>query len=445
MKRTPSRERRKMLPPVLPPLNWPQHPVLWRFGAMHPGPDRYRVLTMNTDTMIPFESPLFKGYVHASVRTEELLPLSQKDFWADGGMWHGKRRRFVLTFTGRFKRRLKCSELYCGMEWDRQLFPPRGFGMAQAVGPRFCPGLTIDCYSKERPYLKNTLISFIDTLHHWRKGDSEEDRYKAGRKGKPMTAVWERGYGRLPNYKQGKDRAKALQKKQPSGGTLLDELYWETDIEYSFDFYTHVLHLDKMEIRVPLGFTDWPIPGKDYLGGNPMPIVCHTADGEYAFHFEFWHVNLLHLTDPEVLPASAGAEALEDRMYSADMDESTEISFHSCQDAEDIDSESEEDCTPGPSPPDISSPSIPPQPEPFPDGLGAHVVQCKAKRIRAAPGSHNWRTKKGEISVGTPVRLIDEDPTGKWARIQLPDRRHGWIKRRYLGPRQPTAPPVAAK
>eukprot|EP00756_Hemistasia_phaeocysticola_P009562 Hpha_TRINITY_DN14916_c0_g1::TRINITY_DN14916_c0_g1_i7::g.143067::m.143067 len=314
--------------PQLPPLEeWPQHPLLWRFGRLHPGPDKYRVLIMNTMEMIPFETDLFKGYVHVSARGH--VPNSQGDFWVPGEMWHGRARRFVITFHGHFKKRIKMTELHCGMEWHRPLAPPRGIGAAAAVGSKFCPGLRLDVTHKTEPYLKNSLIGFLDTLHCWKPGDPEEERYTY-EPGTRVKAVWERGSGGIPNFKNNKERMRGLNKRLPGGGTPLDDLYWETDWEYSFDFYTHTLHLDKFEVHVPLGFTTWPLNFREYLGGNPFPICCHTTSGEYLFHFEWWHEAILKSADPEILPAAGGSEWEAPKVTPTQEDD--DDGFQSCED-----------------------------------------------------------------------------------------------------------------
>eukprot|EP00756_Hemistasia_phaeocysticola_P009559 Hpha_TRINITY_DN14916_c0_g1::TRINITY_DN14916_c0_g1_i5::g.143060::m.143060 len=429
--------------PQLPPLEeWPQHPLLWRFGRLHPGPDKYRVLIMNTMEMIPFETDLFKGYVHVSARGH--VPNSQGDFWVPGEMWHGRARRFVITFHGHFKKRIKMTELHCGMEWHRPLAPPRGIGAAAAVGSKFCPGLRLDVTHKTEPYLKNSLIGFLDTLHCWKPGDPEEERYTY-EPGTRVKAVWERGSGGIPNFKNNKERMRGLNKRLPGGGTPLDDLYWETDWEYSFDFYTHVLHLDKFEVHVPLGFTTWPLNFRDqmYLGGNPFPICVHTTDGEYAFGFEWWHEAVLAKADPEVLP-SAGGDALPSPLEKDLSHEGDELSFHSCAEADPEEADGggyassdegdfvdlrEQTRTPERTPDDRCA-----TPFEFRDGLGSHVVQWKKKRIRTAPKQRApWASMKGDISVGTPVRILETK--AEWAYVQLPNLAKGWLRTRHLAPR----------
>eukprot|EP01062_Namystynia_karyoxenos_P065793 TRINITY_DN5978_c0_g2_i1.p1 TRINITY_DN5978_c0_g2~~TRINITY_DN5978_c0_g2_i1.p1 ORF type:complete len:582 (+),score=133.49 TRINITY_DN5978_c0_g2_i1:102-1748(+) len=463
---------------TLPPLEqWPQRPLFMRFAPDHPGPEGKQGawVPINSLQMTPFETPDFVGAVHVAVRG---APNSQVDLWAPGEMWDGRNRRFVFTFRGRFKRRFRFDEVEMGCKWHKALAPPRGIGVAMNVCTKFCPGLRTDVCHPTDPYVLNILPAIADALHCWKNGDPPEERFRTDR----VAVVTERGTGSLPNFKNVRERMRWLGRKHgPQGLTQLEQQYWEPDVEYAFDFYTHTLYLDRFEAHVPLGITHWILPLHNYLPGNPFPMTCRTRDGHVLFSFEVWHEKpamhapahvwrqgqnalspgggdrVLGLHSPNAFrdpraPELSPAPLLAHRKRSAEPGDDT-LSFHSCNEthlAADADSIPSGDSVPGGdelrrTPPgsgeeeghrtgDGRAQSATPVEAPR-DGLGNFLVQWTGKRLRTEPKSRApWASTRGALPVGTPVRILDKKDE-KWARVQLPSGLKGWMRMRHLAPR----------
>eukprot|EP01065_Artemidia_motanka_P020823 TRINITY_DN2484_c2_g1_i2.p1 TRINITY_DN2484_c2_g1~~TRINITY_DN2484_c2_g1_i2.p1 ORF type:complete len:541 (+),score=81.23 TRINITY_DN2484_c2_g1_i2:65-1687(+) len=454
-----------------PPASWAQRPLFMRFAPEHPGPEgkRGEPVIMNTLTMRPFETELFKGHIHISARGE--VAGSQADFWGPGEMWEGRNRRFVITFRGKFKERFKMSEIDIGCTWTRPLAPPRGIGVAANVASKFCPGLRLDVTHQTAPYLLNSLVAFADAMHCWGPGDDEREKYNYQPR---VTAVRERGTGGIPTTKNVRERLKYLTKKNSQGVAPIDSMYWEPEWEYAFDFYTHVLHLDKFEVHVPLGITSWALHFTDYLAGNAYPIHCRTADGRMLFAFEIWHEAVAMKADPSVWlsaapqsqrasalatptagsPSGLGRERGRDRIpsLSGEVHEGDDMSFYSCAEGNDSGSvpsgESVDDASPpghavtptaGMFEEEVTSPLQRIRTgTPAGDlgaGLGSHVVRWKRKRLRTGPTRRApWASIQGDIAVGTPVKVL-EVKDDKWAYVQLTTGARGWLRARHLAPR----------
>ena len=188
----------------LPPLEeWHQRPLLMRWTPQElddAAPAPGTVLKINSEKTIPFETALFKGNFHMSVRYTDN---SEVDPWGEGQVCHGRKRKIVAYLNGEFKKKLAFDDVFFGFVWPRPLDPPNGIQLAMNVCARFSPGTISDIHA-DKPYLLNLVAGGADNVHIWKPGDPIEEKLDPS----VPHALFERPAGDLPKFKNMKERAK---------------------------------------------------------------------------------------------------------------------------------------------------------------------------------------------------------------------------------------------
>eukprot|EP01059_Diplonema_ambulator_P034341 TRINITY_DN7630_c0_g1_i3.p1 TRINITY_DN7630_c0_g1~~TRINITY_DN7630_c0_g1_i3.p1 ORF type:complete len:1034 (+),score=242.93 TRINITY_DN7630_c0_g1_i3:32-3103(+) len=430
-----------MVEPNVPPLEeWSQRPLILRWSTRNKDGDSPKpgaVLKINSERTIPFETDLFKGVFHLSIR---YVDNCEYDPWGPGGHNEGRKRKVVAYVQGEFKKRLAFDDVMFGFIWDKPLSPPRGIGVAMKVCEAFSPGTVSDVVC-DKPYMLNIIAGGADSIHIWKPGDP------AGEKLDPTLPhfLFERPGGDLPKFSGMKERAKWMHKKRHDGTTNASNCYYEPGWTYSFEFYTHLLFMNLFEVHFPLGVTYWKIHLDDYFNGQCYPICGVTKDGQKLWDFEVWHEKTTKHAGPDiwrkgpakeelavVIPAAPTSPPMNSVRSNAKqhvLEDSDEASMMSCIDEEGGDEGSEDsDTKEGP----FGSPSpelIPLVPAVEKDDIG--MVLWSGKRLRMLPRlSASWATKKKEIPQGCRVTILRT--TDGWSEVKLPNGMSGWIQTHYL-------------
>eukprot|EP00659_Diplonema_papillatum_P013115 gene13115-20245_t len=186
-----------------PPDEWTQRPLLLRWSPRPMGssnPKTGELLKINSERTIPFETELFKGEFHLSIRYTNN---SEFDPWGPGKFCEGRQRKIVVYVQGQFKKKLSFDDVFFGFVWPKPLKPPKGAGIAMSVCESFSPGTISDIHAEE-PYLLNMIAGGADNVHVWRPEDPPEAKLPAG----VPNSVYERAAGDMPKFKSMKERAK---------------------------------------------------------------------------------------------------------------------------------------------------------------------------------------------------------------------------------------------
>eukprot|EP01063_Lacrimia_lanifica_P023039 TRINITY_DN30546_c0_g1_i1.p1 TRINITY_DN30546_c0_g1~~TRINITY_DN30546_c0_g1_i1.p1 ORF type:complete len:565 (+),score=169.79 TRINITY_DN30546_c0_g1_i1:44-1696(+) len=465
--------------PALPPAEeWPQRPLMLRCspkpGVMHT-PGAGAPALVNTHESYPFETDLFKGHFHLSVRYAKN---AQLDPWQEGQWMHGKNRKVALWVQGEFKKRLRFDEVYLGFVWDEALAPPRGSKTVMDMCDYFSPGTIHDICSDKEPYVLNLLAGAADAVHMWQEGEPPADKLDP----KKPTLVPERNAGGMPNFNNMKQRAKWMHKKNKAGGINAEHHHFEPGWTYTFDFYTHTFHLHDFELHVPLGLTKWKVHLEEYLSGQHYPLIARTRGGSVLWSFELWHeksaakdVNgqnawqrlAAKAAEEEqerkakepVRPAESAPsfarihDTLSDRigesmrLSSRTLEEALrepteEDTLESCesegsQDScgtrdEDDESQDSKDADGEDDGMGLSSPAVPRGLVSIAREGQMRVFLWKGKRLRKNPKhSSSWVTKKNAIPQGCAVRVTTVK--GQYVEVELPSGQRGWTPGRNLG------------
>eukprot|EP01065_Artemidia_motanka_P013321 TRINITY_DN1734_c0_g1_i1.p1 TRINITY_DN1734_c0_g1~~TRINITY_DN1734_c0_g1_i1.p1 ORF type:complete len:652 (+),score=142.27 TRINITY_DN1734_c0_g1_i1:81-1958(+) len=490
----------------LPPVEeWPQRPLYCRWAPWHKGgPPGGECMRVNSRGFYPFDTELFQGHLHVAVRDAvEHDPRMETDPWAAGARFHGKKRRFVCTVSGRFKKEVQMDDVELGLCFERRVKPPAGLGLGIAILEKFSPGMRADLTAAtEQPFLMNNLCcAGSDDLHCWEEGDPPADKFDVMN----PRLLNERLNVADKKFKSMHDRTKWMMKKTKDGKTNASQLTFSPSGTYSWDFYTHTLHMDKFEGWFPLGFSHWVWDLSEYFAGQPWLIVFRLRSGEVIGALEVWHENCaknappgvfrppgqpvtfaqqqgyeesspappfespVHVGDGEPvspppagrLPAAAAEVARRLSAAAAGMspaiqrnvgEESVCLSTHdgttfmTC--AESVGSSVRDDDDPAPSASSSSSQdraAMPQRPGSAAsldvEGQDA-IVLWQGKRLHAAPASKSAWVKGGKTSVpqGVPVRTLERTPDGRWTRVVTAGGVAGWIRSKCLAPRPSTAP-----
>lgn len=237
---------------------------------------------VNTETWMNFESELFVGKIvcrfkgigcpanPAAVKTKD-------DFFKTQ-----KRCTFQVLVQGRFKERVRASEIQTGGEFGKpfQDVPPHylikaGCKFFQAL----TPGLEIDLLCDE-PYYMALLGGTVTTLAI----DETEDKAVD-----PRSDVAEDN-GRM----FGGEGYSVSRRSRTLGNPDTAAEYWynTTDV-YTFDYFQSVLLFD--EYCLDIGIVKLRLDR--HLNGNPICIMAKHVDGRYVYNFEIFHECLLSKSD----------------------------------------------------------------------------------------------------------------------------------------------------
>lgn len=237
---------------------------------------------VNTETWMNFESELFVGKIvcrfkgigcpanPAAVKTKE-------DFFKTQ-----KRCTFQVLVQGRFKERVRASEIQTGGEFGKpfQDVPPHylikaGCKFFQAL----TPGLEIDLLCDE-PYYMALLGGTVTTLSIDETEDVAAD---------PLTDVAEDN-GRMFG---GESYSVSRRSRTLGNPDTAAEYWYNTSDVYTFDYFQSVLLFD--EYCLDIGIVKLRLDR--HLNGNPICIMAKHVDGRYVYNFEIFHECLLSKSD----------------------------------------------------------------------------------------------------------------------------------------------------
>eukprot|EP01064_Diplonema_japonicum_P034323 TRINITY_DN7076_c0_g7_i1.p1 TRINITY_DN7076_c0_g7~~TRINITY_DN7076_c0_g7_i1.p1 ORF type:complete len:371 (+),score=53.90 TRINITY_DN7076_c0_g7_i1:34-1146(+) len=258
------------------PTTWRHFPVQCKLGSRCKCPCAClsTLIPVNNTTSTPFSTDLFEGEVSCCIKG---IP-GNDDPWK--GRYKDDKRAMSITVRGRFKEKICCSDVVCGMEWEKELSNlPWSFVLsgAEKVISLLSQG-TKACLAGENPHFLNNLMVGVDTF--------------SVEQGSPPIAthlvVESSPYGETPSQRMNHAAANA------------DSMYFSPDVTYTFDFWADKLDFRSFSAIVP-GLP--PIALHKYFNGQPYPFIAKTTDGRVLWHIEVWHEMLFPNGS---LPSEAG-------------------------------------------------------------------------------------------------------------------------------------------
>ena len=298
---------------ALPPVNaWPHRPVFVRSSprsstqrvtdgwASKSGPvfrkdapDAKPVqidasAPVNTETAMSFETELFVGKMVCRFKgVEDANSRTPNSFYA------AKKCTFQVLVQGRFKERVKVSDMLTGGEWDRPFenIPPTPLVIAgQQFFKQLTPGLITDMLGEE-PYYYAPIGPTLSVLAAHSADDAPEPTADIKENTRRFGGAFAEGRGdRSVN-----DRCRIF--SDPSSS---EKYYFNTEDVYTFDYFQSVLLFN--DYCLDIGFTRLPL--NRCLNGQPLSFFAKHRDGRYAYSFEIWHECLLAKA-PERTPVGA--------------------------------------------------------------------------------------------------------------------------------------------
>ena len=269
----PQRAELPYLPP--PPVEtWRHRPLLLRFNPLvgH-GASPKQPLPINADTVLPFETSLFKGHLHVLVRDCPGAPPS--DYFA------GKTRKIRFVVQGRFSHDHPMRTLLTGEEQQRPLanLPPRWvlstiFGVVRKLSP----GLKEDVQG-DKPYCLSLLAATAQALRCDLPG--QEPKFLADVEEQTHLLGAHFGTRAVPSV----ERKKFFSLPDNAG-----KYQFKSEYVYTFDFYQHMFLPTTFTLAVPIGGS---FDLAKHLNGQPIHFMAKSEAGEYLWNLELWHERLL--------------------------------------------------------------------------------------------------------------------------------------------------------
>jgi hypothetical protein len=321
----------------LPPLPWPQAPLLLRatsattrvHAIRRAYPDGAHgtttgnhnntspiFLPMNTGDehnpwAIDFESDLFRGTMMVRVKGVVAVTAGSSDEERTGATnyFTGKQRQFQVVISGRFLRaNIKKSDVLSGQILERPLGPLPGISIVTAVLKLYKtlqPKSHVELGNRQSPYaqamspllaLAQTVLVHDDDVNS---GDDEPSRqyYYLSRDDELVEphpsdprslyrdASLENGKT-YANIDQRRKRRKKLVGTHDADSANNDdknddECYFATNRTYTFDMYQHQLHLVDYTLSVAMFYR---LPIAPVLNGQPLRILATTVGGGKSDH-----------------------------------------------------------------------------------------------------------------------------------------------------------------
>lgn len=223
--------------------------------------------------VIDFESPLFVGSFLLRVAGVK----SSTDDGSTQNYFDGKSRRFQAIVRGKFLKEIPAGQCVTGQTFDRapQRLPPLTKPILRAVSA-IAPQMEIDLYAA-RPFVLSSLVATAKTLN--------QRQHPLSNNTNTPTAT-DVHYLDDPN---------ALSDEQETRKELLErEAVFETDREYTFEFYQHMLDLANPHDFV-LTFAGWTVRLGPTLDGQPIRILGAWQEEGKELQY-IWSFDLLHET-----------------------------------------------------------------------------------------------------------------------------------------------------
>lgn len=287
---------------ALPPVNeWPHRPLFVRssprsfsqrvtdgwasksgpmFRAVNPNAKPVQIdasAPVNTETAMSFETELFVGKIVCRFKgVEDAHSRTPDSFYA------AKKCTFQVLVQGRFKERVKVSDMLTGGEWDRPFenVPPTPLVIAgQQFFKQLTPGLITDLLCEE-PYYYAPIGTTLSVLAAHAPEDAPEPTSDIKENTRRFGGAFAEGRGdRSIN-----DRCRIF-----SDSSSSEKYYFNTEDVYTFDYFQSVLLFNDYCLDI----TITRLPLNRCLNGQPLSFFAKHRDGRYAYSFEIWHECLL--------------------------------------------------------------------------------------------------------------------------------------------------------
>ncbi|GMI51498.1 hypothetical protein TeGR_g7955, partial [Tetraparma gracilis] len=263
-------------------------PIHCRFNFEHHDPSGTHpgglpLNKLGASGFVPFETALFKGRMSFAVAD---LPASEV-----AEVFRGKKRRYRYIVIGTFKRRLPYSSVYTGQVIS-QIKSNRGTEwlmrsmrwMLRSLSPAMKE--TVDGAGNK--VVMSPVAATAQRMAIGSKNDnSSSAAVHAGQEcEEDITVLGSRFVG-----KKGVPLNSESRKKVMCGEEELKKHYYETDVEYTFEFYQHLFDPVTFHMNV-VGMTTLDVAS--VLGNKPVRIVSKLlTEDEYLWDVEMWHERLL--------------------------------------------------------------------------------------------------------------------------------------------------------
>ncbi|GMI59542.1 hypothetical protein ScalyP_jg12009 [Parmales sp. scaly parma] len=196
----------------------------------------------------------------------------------------GRNRKFQVVVQGKFKKKIKVSDVLTGHEFCKPLKRLPHHLILDAAEKLICmlaPSTIVELglkYPRALSILGATSqVVSIDEMGS--QPDIEKfDILESNR--------WFGG----PLFMNPKEEVTAAQRKKILSNTRHNQLFeYDTDHVYTFDFFQHLLDVSNYALNVKIA----NVKLVSSLDGQPIQIMAKTKTGEYLWNFQLWHEDLL--------------------------------------------------------------------------------------------------------------------------------------------------------
>ena len=226
---------------------------------------------------VPFEfsSDLFEGKCLIRLRD-----VPSDDVESDERYFLGRSRKFQAIVQGRFKERLRVSDVLTGHEFAKPLKglpPPWIVSAACNLIKRLSPGVKISIHQQEPRAL--AILAATSQLLSGDAPDNEPD----------IRSIIDEDTSLFGGVFKNSDVSSSRRKRHLASPERSAHYYFDTESIYTFDFYQNILDCESYSLD--LGFTKIGIGS--ILDGQPIQVLAKTRNGRYLWSFQIWHEKLL--------------------------------------------------------------------------------------------------------------------------------------------------------
>jgi len=277
---------------------WPQYPILVTRSArpatkepelsLSDVVDPEKEVVCINSKPIQVNSSLFQGETFIfvqEVKTSGIREDAAKEL---------EKRRSSFTLKGRFKRRVRFSELVIGHEFNEGIVSPPHWQRHIILGflNKFFPYLQINL-GERASALAPVLVDCrkINVSRPKKEKCSEEEEEEEGEKDSKLVLHGiEEETSLLGGYFAQQPRTPRERMRYFKNKQNLENFWFDPELEYTFEFYQN--NLSFTDYKLHFGFFSVGI-GK-IIKGNPVQFLIKNASTkEYLCYFQFWSARLL--------------------------------------------------------------------------------------------------------------------------------------------------------
>lgn len=267
-----SSKRKSPSIPKMKPAHWPHQTVFVTAG------DGMRVLGREVHRPLPLgvpfeiDSPLFSGRVLLRFRN-----IVSDDPAGHSRYFQGQKRLMQTVVQGRFKRKIKMSDLYVGSVFSKALAaapPPAMSKIMEAVIRRIAPGLIFDL-SSDQPKIVALLAGTAQTMSIDRPGNEPDI----------ASPDIEENVAHI----LGAGLSTEKKRKKVMGSPKKAASYeFDTDHVYTFHTYDEAMDYGRGTMHLPM-YGEYDI--KPMIGNQPLSLTGTTQGGDVMYDMNIWHEN----------------------------------------------------------------------------------------------------------------------------------------------------------